>query len=63
MTFGPIAQEYLRKFSSKDGTDKTFGIYDRNGQFYMGDSHVDITDNDLKMNGNTCDGTPVGTIN
>ena len=25
--FGPIAQEYHRKFSSKEGTDKTFLVY------------------------------------
>ena len=33
---GNIAKEYLRKFASKSGTDKTFGLRDMDGKFYIG---------------------------
>ena len=39
---GPIATEYLRSMASKKGTDKTFGLHDKDGAFYIGDSVVTI---------------------
>ena len=30
-----IAEQYLRKFASKSGTDKTFGLRDKDGKFYI----------------------------
>ena len=36
-TIGEVAAKALRKFTSKDKTDKTFGIYDEEGEFYIGD--------------------------
>ena len=33
---GDIAEQYLRKFASKSGTDKTFGLLDKDGKFYIG---------------------------
>ena len=33
---GDIAEQYLRKFVSKSGTDKTFGLRDNDGKFYIG---------------------------
>ena len=33
---GNIAELYLRKFASTSGTDKTFGLRDKGGKFYIG---------------------------
>ena len=33
---GDIAEQYLRKFASASGTDKTFGLRDKDGKFYIG---------------------------
>ena len=33
---GDIAEQYLRKFTSKSGTDKRFGLRDMDGKFYIG---------------------------
>ena len=33
---GDVAVSYLRKFTTKD-VNKTYGIYDRDGHFYIGD--------------------------
>ena len=32
---GDIAEQYLRKFASVSGTDKTFGLRDKDGKFYI----------------------------
>ena len=32
---GDIAVQYLRKFASVSGADKTFGLRDKNGKFYI----------------------------
>ena len=33
---GEIAEEYLRKFATVSGADKTFGLRDKDGRFYIG---------------------------
>ena len=33
---GDIAEQYLQKFASTSGTDKTFGLRDKDGKFYIG---------------------------
>ena len=33
---GDIAEEYLRKFATVSGADKTFGLRDNDGRFYIG---------------------------
>ena len=33
---GDIAEQYLRKFSSVSGADKTFGLRDKDGKYYIG---------------------------
>ena len=33
---GDIAEQYLRKFASVSGTDKTFGLRHKVGKFYNG---------------------------
>ena len=32
---GDIAKQYLRKFASVSGADKTFGLRDKDGKFYI----------------------------
>jgi hypothetical protein len=44
---GPIATEYLRSMTGKTQTDKTFGLHDKNGAFYIGDSEVMVSGDDI----------------
>ena len=44
---GELAKKYLRKSFSKDQVDKTFGLYDKAGKFYIGNKLAIIVDNDL----------------
>ena len=55
---GSIAGKYLMKFASKDGVDKTFGLYNKDGAFYMGDKQVLISGNNLIVNDKEYQGTP-----
>ena len=55
---GEIAEQYLRKFTSKDDVDRVFGLYDKNGQFYIGDKVVQIDNNNLVINNEEYRGTP-----
>ena len=55
---GSIAGKYLMKFASKDGVDKTFGLYDKGGAFYMGDKRVLISGNNLIVDDKEYQGTP-----
>jgi len=55
---GPIATEYLRTMASKIQTDKTFGLHDKNGAFYIGDSEVTIFGDSILIGENEFNGTP-----
>ena len=55
---GDIASEYLRKFARKNEADKTYGLYDKNKNFYIGNKLVTITDNDLIVGKDEYKGTP-----
>ena len=44
---GDIAEQYLRKFASKSGTDKTFGLRDKDGKFYIGNQEAKIKENNI----------------
>ena len=37
---GDIAEQYRRKFASKSGTDKTCGLRDKDGKFYIGNKEA-----------------------
>ena len=39
---GDIAEQCLRKFASTSGTDKTFGLRDKDGRFYIGNKEAKI---------------------
>jgi len=55
---GEIASKYLRQFANKQEVDKTFGLYDKNGDFYIGDSQVKIEGDDITVKGKEYQGTP-----
>ena len=44
---GDIAEQYLRLFASKSGTDKTFGLRDKDGKFYIGNKEAKIKKNNI----------------
>ena len=37
---GDIAEQYLRKFATVSGADKTFGLRDKDGKFYIGNKEA-----------------------
>ena len=55
---GPVAEQYLRQFASQQEVDKTFGIYDRDGKFYIGDSPIEIDGDNITVKGTEYTGTP-----
>ena len=55
---GEIAKTYLRKFTTKDEADRTYGLYDKAGKFYIGNKLAIIVDNDLVVGREEYAGTP-----
>ena len=53
-----LAEKYLRKFAAKGESDTTYGLYDRNGNFYIGNKPVVIIDNNIVVDGEEYHGTP-----
>ena len=37
---GDIAEQYLRKFATVSGADKTFGLRDKDSKFYIGNKEA-----------------------
>jgi len=58
MILGPVAEKYLRQFASKEEVDKTFGLYDKDGEFFIGDSPVKIEADDITVKDKLYEGTP-----
>ena len=54
---GEVAEKYLRKFATKDEADKTYGLYDRYGNFYIGNKPVVIIDNNIVVEDEEYEGT------
>ena len=44
---GDIAEQFLRNFASKSGTDKTFGFRDKDGKFYIGNKEAKLKENNI----------------
>ena len=42
-----IAAQYMRKFASASGTDKTFELRDKDGKFYIGNKEAKIRENNI----------------
>ena len=55
---GEVVEKYLRKFNTKDEADKTYGLYDRYGNLYIGNKQVAIVDNDIFVGKDEYEGTP-----
>ena len=55
---GPIAKRYLSRFVGKEDVDKTFGLYNKHGNFYIGDKMVQIVDDNLIIDDEEYEGTP-----
>ena len=44
---GDTAEQYLRKFASVSGADKTFGLRDKDGMFYIGIKEANKKENNI----------------
>ena len=49
---------YLRKFATKSEAVTTYGLYDRKGNFYIGNKPVVMIDNNIVVDGGEYEGTP-----
>ena len=55
--FGPLAREYLGKYTTKDEPDTTYGLYFRRGKLYIGNRLAIIVDNDIIFGKDEYEGT------
>ena len=55
---GDIAESYLRKFTTKAEADRTYGLYDKVGKFYIGNKLIVINDNNIVFDDEEYEGTP-----
>ena len=55
---GKVAENYLRKFTTKDEADRPYELYDRHGNFYIGNKPVVIIDNNIVVDNEEYEGTP-----
>ena len=53
-----MAEKYLRQFASKEDVDKTLGLYDKHGKFFIGGSPVKIKVDDITVKDKEYSGTP-----
>ena len=58
MNLGPLAVNALLQAFTKKNIDLTFGLYGKNGGFYIGSEPVIIEDNDIKVDDIIFEGTP-----
>ena len=54
---GDVAEKALRKYTTGDEADRKYGIYDKNGVFYIGNKQVVIKGNDIIVEGKEYKGT------
>ena len=55
---GNIAEQYLRKFASAFGTDKTCGLRAKDGKFHIGIKEANINENNIIVGDREYVGTP-----
>ena len=53
-----IAAQYLRMFASVFGANKTFGLRDKDGKFYIGNKDANINENNIIFGDRKYAGTP-----
>ena len=54
-----IAEQYLRKFPSVSGADKTFALRDKDDAFYIGNNYAKIRENNIIVDNREYTGRPV----
>ena len=54
---GDIVEQYLRKFATMSGADKTFGLRDKHGMFYIGYKEAKIKENNIIVSNKEYAGT------
>jgi hypothetical protein len=53
---GDIATAYFRRFTSRNkDADTTYGIHDRGGKFYIGDTEIKIDADNISVGNKVCD--------
>jgi hypothetical protein len=56
---GEIATAYFKRFTTKTkDADTTYGIYDKGGKFYIGDTEIRIDGDDIIVGDRVYEGTP-----
>ena len=55
---GDIAVQYLRKFASVSGADKTFGLRDKDGKIFFGNKEAKTKENNIIVDDKEYAGTP-----
>ena len=55
---GDNAEQYLRKFATMSGADKTFGLRDKDGYFYIGNKEAKTNENNIIVGNKEYAGTP-----
>ena len=55
---GEVVGKYLRKFLTKDEADRDLGIYDKKGDFYIGDKPSFIVGDNIRIGDKEYPGTP-----
>ena len=58
LELGPNAVNALKRFLTKEGVDKTYGIYDKGGKFYIGTKEVEIKGDNIIIDNTSYQGTP-----
>src|SRR5688572_7187165 len=59
LELGDIATKYLKEYTSnRNKTDKTFGIYSEDGEFFIGNSSIKFDGDDMMVDNKTYKGTP-----
>ena len=55
---GPLAVNALIEAFTKEGVDRSYGIYAKNKKFFIGSKEITIKDNDITLEGEVYKGTP-----
>ena len=55
---GDIAESYVRKFTNKSEADRTYRLYDRDDNFYIGNKPTVFNDNNIIVDDEEYEGTP-----
>ena len=55
---GPLAVNALIEAFTKEGVDRSYGIYAKNKKLFMGNKEISIKDNDITLEGEVYKGTP-----